>query len=96
MDTRSLACLYGFENEGKLFDGVDHRVNFCVMVFGRNPTQGDTEFAAFLRHPEVLRDNDRRYHLNAADIALLNPGTRTCPVFRTTRDAELTKYIYEL
>jgi len=25
---------------------------------------------------------------------LLNPNTRTCPIFRTRRDAELTKAIY--
>ena len=29
-----------------------------------------------------------------ADIRLLNPNTRTCPIFRTRRDAEITKAIY--
>jgi hypothetical protein len=93
MDTRSLVCLYGFENEGKLFDAVDHRVNFCVLVFGKS-TLMDAEFAAFLRHPDLLREENRRYRLNANDIALLNPNTHTCPVFRTSQDAELTKSIY--
>jgi hypothetical protein len=32
--------------------------------------------------------------LTAADIALLNPNTRTCPIFRSRADAELTKAIY--
>jgi hypothetical protein len=32
--------------------------------------------------------------LTPGDIALLNPNTRTCPVFRTRRDAEITKGIY--
>src|SRR5690606_35672666 len=31
---------------------------------------------------------------SAEDIALLNPNTRTCPTFRSRRDAELTKAIY--
>ena len=31
---------------------------------------------------------------SAADIRLLNPNTRTCPIFRTRRDAEITKAIY--
>ena len=30
----------------------------------------------------------------ATDIKLLNPNTRTCPIFRTRRDAEITKSIY--
>jgi hypothetical protein len=32
--------------------------------------------------------------LNARDFFLLNPNTRTCPLFRSRRDAELTKFIY--
>ena len=32
--------------------------------------------------------------LSANDIALLNPNTRTCPIFRSKRDMELTKAIY--
>lgn len=77
MESRSLVCLYGFENEGKLFFGVDHRVNFCVLVFGRAETATSAEFAAFLRHPDILRDEDRRYSLSAAEIAVLNPNTHT-------------------
>jgi hypothetical protein len=94
VDTRSLVSLYGFENEGKLFAGVDHRVNFCILVYGRTDIAATADFAAFLRHPDILRDAGRRYPLNAADIALLNPNTHTCPVFRTSRDAEVTRDIY--
>ena len=41
-----------------------------------------------------LRDERRAFTLSGADIALLNPNTRTCPVFRSQADAELTKKIY--
>ena len=94
MESKSLVCLFGFENEGHLFEGVDHRVNFCVLVIGTNPTTTEAEFAFFLRHPDVLRDEERRYRLSASDIELLNPNTRTCPVFRCRRDAEVTKAVY--
>src|SRR5205807_3168 len=30
-----------------------------------------------------------------ADLTLLNPNTKTCPIFRTRRDADLTKAIYK-
>lgn len=36
----------------------------------------------------------RLFDLDTADLVLLNPNTRTCPVFRTARDAVLTKAIY--
>jgi hypothetical protein len=35
------------------------------------------------------------FTLSAADIALVNPNTRTCPIFLSQRDAEITKRIYE-
>jgi hypothetical protein len=41
-----------------------------------------------------LGDERRKFVLSAEDIGLLNPNTRTCPVFRSQADAELTKKIY--
>ena len=43
---------------------------------------------------EELEDRKRHIPLSGADIRLLNPNTRTCPIFRTRRDAEITKGIY--
>jgi hypothetical protein len=42
-----------------------------------------------------LTDPEKRFILTAEDIALVNPNTQTLPVFRTRRDAGLTKTIYE-
>jgi hypothetical protein len=41
-----------------------------------------------------LKDRQRHVRLSPDDLKALNPNTRTCPVFRTRRDAELTKAIY--
>jgi hypothetical protein len=57
-----------------------------------SPTAGAT-FVFFATRTEHLEDPERRFTLTAADIALLNPETRTCPTFRYRRDAELTKTI---
>jgi hypothetical protein len=43
---------------------------------------------------EDLNDDDRRFRLTAADFKLFNPNTRTCPIFHTQRDAEITRGIY--
>src|SRR5690606_15338493 len=40
------------------------------------------------------REGERRFVLTPRDFALINPNTRTCPVFRSRADAELTKKIY--
>jgi hypothetical protein len=43
---------------------------------------------------EDLEEAERHIELSGDDIKLLNPNTRTCPIFRTRRDAEITKEIY--
>ena len=93
---RSLVSLYDFENREGLFLDVDSRVKFCLLTLtgpGR-PNPAGAEFIFFAHQTADLGDAERRFVLTAEDIALLNPNTRTCPIFRSRRDAELTRYIY--
>jgi hypothetical protein len=48
----------------------------------------------FARRTSALGSQERHFSLSAEDTVLLNPNTRTCPIFRTRRDAEITKAIY--
>ncbi len=43
---------------------------------------------------EDLREDNRHISLSKDDFKRLNPNTLTCPVFRSRRDAEITKAIY--
>jgi hypothetical protein len=51
-------------------------------------------FTFLATRTEHLADERRRFTLSPEDIVLINPNTRTCPVFRSQADAELTKKIY--
>jgi len=95
IDSKSLVSLFDFENKG-IFPNVDSRYKFCLLTSGRGakPTEERAEFVFFAHSVEELRDPDRRFCLTAQDIARLNPNTRTCPILRSKRDAELTKAIY--
>ena len=94
--TRSLASLFDFENKGVLFPDVHRNYKLCLFTAGRGlrPTADRAEFVFFAHDVEALRDPERRFTLSSDDIALLNPNTRTCPIFRSGRDAELAKAIY--
>jgi hypothetical protein len=90
---QALASLYDFENREALFPGVHRSYKFCLLTLSGKPTpRGD--FSFFATRVEHLRDERRRFALTAEEIALINPNTRTMPVFRTRADAELTKSIY--
>ncbi len=94
MESHSLASLFDFENRKKLFPAVDSRMKFCLLTMAGGGQAGAAEFVFFALGVDELRDPERRISLSAEDIALLNPNTRTCPIFRTRRDAEITKAIY--
>ena len=71
-------------------------MKFCLFTCGNgDATAADrAEFAFFAHAIEELHDPERRFTLSPDDISLLNPNTRTCPTFRSRRDAELAKAIY--
>ena len=93
---KSLASLFDFENKGIFFPDVHRNYKFCLFTVGRGlrRTADRAEFVFFAHAVEALRDPERRFALSPEGIALLNPNTRTCPIFRSGRDSELTKAIY--
>ena len=86
--------LYDFENAVGLFEGVGHgRFKFCLLTVSGSSLSEDhaIDFVFFAHHASDLNDADRHFTLTPEDIALINPNTRTCPIFRSARDAEITR-----
>jgi len=59
-----------------------------------SPETPPAEFVCFASQVEQLSDPRRRFRLTPEEFRLINPNTLTCPVFRSERDAELTKKLY--
>ena len=94
--------LYDFENRRvgtalpPFFPDVDSRFKFCALIFGGEERRfGETRCAFFLHDSQTIEDPDRCFTLAPADFDRVNPNTGTAPVFRTRRDAEITRRIYE-
>ena len=96
VETQSLVSLFDFENKGVFFPGVHSSYKFCLFTTGSGnvPTSDRAEFVFFAHAVDELRNLERRFTLSADEFVLLNPNTRTCPIFRSSKDAELTKAIY--
>ena len=62
---------------------------------GKSLKNLSSDFTFFLTEVNHLKDHNRHFNLSIKDISLINPNTRTCPIFRTKIDAELTRKIYE-
>ncbi|WP_347240316.1 N-6 DNA methylase, partial [Thermus sp.] len=90
-----LSALYDFENREGIFPGVHRSYKFAILALKKERDQAPARLAFFLTRPEGLEDPTRVFTLSPEDFALLNPNTKTCPVFRTRQDAELTRAIYQ-
>jgi hypothetical protein len=98
MDRQALVSLYDFENRNKVFEDVDGRFKFSALVFsGGNLKTEQADFVFFAHDVEETAASYKQRHiaLTAEDMKLLNPNTKTCPIFRTRRDANLTRAIYQ-
>uniref|UniRef100_UPI00186624F8 endonuclease domain-containing protein n=1 Tax=Nostoc sp. MG11 TaxID=2721166 RepID=UPI00186624F8 len=91
---QALASLYDFENREALFAAVDSRMKFSLLAMSGKPIKRGN-FAFFLTQTKQLDNQTRLFQLSPQDIALINPNTLTCPIFRTSQDAELAKKIYQ-
>ncbi|MGW5365991.1 Eco57I restriction-modification methylase domain-containing protein [Actinopolymorpha pittospori] len=87
-----LAAFFDFENEAKIFSGIDHRVRFAVSVMTGGEPVNDVRLAFVVRRVQDVPT--RRFNLLADEVLLLNPNTGTLPVFRSRRDADITLSCY--
>jgi len=74
------------------FKGTDDRKSFCLLTLGKSEI---AEFVFNFGKITEIEDPRRRFTLSPSEIAQINPNTKTAPVFRARRDANLTATIYD-
>jgi hypothetical protein len=88
-----LRSLYDFQSGPGLFGEIGHaRFKFCLLTLG--PGTGHADLLFFARSVPELLERDRHFSLTLADFEALNPNTKTCPTFRSRRDADLNLALY--
>ena len=89
----ALVSLFDFENSEGIFPSVHRSYKFCVLTTTAKRVQ-EADYTFFCTNTSQLEQPERHFNLSTDDIALLNPNTRTCPLFRTQADTGLTKKLY--
>ena len=99
--TGRVAGIFDFENrrlgtdQPPFFPDIDSRFKFCALIVaGPERRFPETHCGFFLSGTQAITDPDRSFTLSPDDFARVNPNTGTAPVFRTRRDADLTRRIY--
>lgn len=89
-----LVSMYGFDNTIYFRDvGLNQKQFYILTIAGTNQNQ-PAQLGFYLSSVDDIHDKRRRFTLTSNEFRLINPNTLTCPVFRSERDAELTKKLY--
>jgi len=91
IENQQLRKFIGFVNSKKIFPAVKDYIKFALITFGFSE---EPSFGFMLVDTIETRDKIRFFTLSKLDFSLINPNTKTCPIFRNKYDAELTKSIY--
>jgi hypothetical protein len=97
LDARQLVSFFDFVNKEGLFPDL-HRTqpHFCLVTLSGQPISDPTDFAFWNTRVDHLFEDERHFTLTSEDLTLVNPNTRTCPIFASKRDAEIVKAVYKL
>lgn len=95
IENNQLYSLFDFENKEAIFPNVHRSYKFSLLtISGSDIGKQKSKFGFFLTRIEHLQDKIRIFNLTKEDFLLLNPNTKTCPIFRTSIDANITMNIF--
>lgn len=89
-----LASLFDFENKKAIFPNVHRSYKFSLITLGAKVQGRQSTFGFFMHDVLDILDRERVFTLGQRDFLNINPNTKTTPIFRTRKDAELTAKIY--
>lgn len=89
-----LVSFFGFDNAKRIFPSVHPDTPFALVTVGAS--SAPATLTHYILEIDQLHDPRRRFTLTSDEFRLINPNTLTCPIFRSERDAELTKKIYRV
>ena len=95
-----LRALCNFDNERKIFPGIDNRQDFDICVFDKDGTTDEFDAAFMTRETERALQGFRHHGshlvLKVADLRKLSPQLLTFFEFRSQRDVNLVQKAYRL
>ena len=94
INEKKLVSLIDFVNKEKIFPTVEANYRFSLLTFS-NTENNKIIIGINLRNVQELNNKSMVYILNIDDIELINPNTKTLPMFNSRQDASIITQIYK-
>ena len=89
---KRLGSIFSFNNKIYFKDVGLNQKQFCLLTLSSDVKKA--RFGFNLSHITDIEEKERIYALSIDQLASLNPNTKTCPLFNTRTDAQLTAKLY--
>ena len=97
VDNHQLVSLFDFENKKRFFPDIHGSFRFSLLTLGGKKLNIENmDFGFFLHNIEDFFNENRKFNLKIADFEVLNPNTKTCPVFKVKKDFKITMHAYKI
>jgi len=94
INEKKLVSLIDFVNKEKIFPTVEANYKFSLLTFSKKENN-KVKIGVNLRKVQDLNTNSMMYVLNVDGIELINPNTKTLPMFNSKVDAKIITQIYK-
>src|SRR6185437_13540653 len=95
LSTSRFHKICGFENEALIFPDVHHSFKFALTTIGGSEQAATVpRFKFYCRTGKDAIDDNGYFPVSAEDVQLLNPGSLTCPIFRSVDEFRIATTIY--
>jgi len=96
LEHQRLVSAFDFSNARGLFPAVVANERFTLVTLaGEHHKTSAASISILNETVEDIRRPGSTWPLTVSDVALVNPNTKTCPLFRSSRDAAIVRAIYE-
>lgn len=86
-----LISLRSFYETRRWFKSTEERKPFCLVTFGNSP---NFTLAFDIKETDGSVPAEKIFPFDAEKLCFVNPNTKTAPIFRSKRDAEIMAAIY--
>lgn len=90
-----LVSMFGFDNTVYFKEVGLNQKQFFILTISGAGAKISVDLGFSLSTVDDIKDHRRIFDLSKDEFRLLNPNTLTCPIFRSNKDAEITKKIYK-
>ena len=95
LDTNRIRSAFDFRNWHGWFPAIGYHERFTLLTIQSSGEDSELELGYYLDDPSDIVNSGKVFRITQREALILNPVTKTVPVFESIRDKECISAVYE-